>query len=84
MYEPFNSLVLVSSSTVKGCVHFLENYLRELDITLLFIKTVYFTIDVSGLTRIDTPRNAAERRVFFKKLENFGCGSLWGIWSSFL
>ena len=66
MYEPFNSLVLVSSSTVNGCVHFLENYLREFDITLLFIKTVYFSIDVSGLTRIDTPRNAAERRVFFK------------------
>ena len=24
-----------------------------------------------------SPRNAAERRVCFEKLENFGCGSLW-------
>ena len=24
-----------------------------------------------------SPRNAAERRVYFEKLENFGCGSLW-------
>ena len=31
-------------------------------------------------TRIDIPRNAAERRVCFEKLDNFGCGSLWRIW----
>ena len=37
MYEFFNSLVLVSSSTIKWCIHFLKNYLRELDVTLLFI-----------------------------------------------
>ena len=39
MYEFFNSLVLVSSSTIKGCMHFLENYLR-LDVTLLLIETI--------------------------------------------
>ena len=37
MYEFFNSLVLVSSSTIKWCIDFLKNYLRELDVTLLFI-----------------------------------------------
>ena len=79
MYEFFNSLVLVSSSTIKWCIHFFKNYPKGIGCnTPIHLDNIF--IDISGLTRIDIPRNAAERRVCFEKLDNFGCGSLWRIW----